>query len=139
MSRGQYNGGVINLAPTPVQKVQKPIASPGDAARRAVDVAANRQAADVVLLDVRGITAFTDYMVIMSADNRRQLAALVTELEHVVQAGGLRLHHIEGTAESGWVLLDFSDVVVHVFSEEQRAYYRLEQVWREAKTLVRIP
>ena len=104
-----------------------------------MDVAANRQAADVVLLDVRGITAFTDYMVIMSADNRRQLAALVTELEHVVQTGGLRLHHIEGTAESGWVLLDFSDVVVHVFSEEQRAYYRLEQVWREAKTLVRIP
>ena len=103
-----------------------------------MDVAANRQAADVVLLDVRGITAFTDYMVIMSADNRRQLAALVPELERVVHSAGLRLHHIEGTAESGWVLLDFSDVVVHVFSEEQRAYYRLEQVWREAKTLVRI-
>ena len=86
-----------------------------------------------MLLDVRGISAFTDYMVIMSADNRRQLAALVTELERVVHAAGLRLHHIEGTAESGWVLLDFSDVIVHVFSEEQRAYYRLEQVWREAK------
>ncbi len=104
-----------------------------------MDVAANRQAADVVLLDVRGVSAFTDYMVIMSADNRRQLAALVTELERVVHAAGLRLHHLEGTAESGWVLLDFSDVIVHVFSEEQRAYYRLEQVWREAKTLVRIP
>lgn len=138
-SRGQYNGGVSNLAPVPVQKVQKPSASPGDAARRAVDVAANRQAADVVLLDVRGVSAFNDYMVIMSADNRRQLTALVAELERVVHAAGLRLHHLEGTAESGWVLLDFSDVIVHVFSEEQRAYYRLEQVWREAKTLVTIP
>ena len=126
---------MTSTVPTPVGM---PAIHVADAARSAVDVASDRQAMDVVLLDVREISAFTDYMVIMSADNRRQVGALVDELERAITTSGLRLHHIEGTAESGWVLLDFSDVVIHVFSEEQRNYYRLDEVWRAAKTLVRL-
>ena len=126
---------MTSAIPTPVEKPDVDVAS---AARSAVDVASDRQAMDVVLLDVREISAFNDYMVIMSADNPRQVGALVDELEKAITESGLRLHHIEGTQESGWVLLDFSDIVIHVFSEEQRGYYRLDEVWRAAKTLVRL-
>lgn len=113
-------------------------ADAGAAARRAVDAASDKQASAVALLDVRGVSAFTDYMVVLTAGSVRQLNALADDLTETVESAGLRANHREGTAESGWVLLDFGDVVIHLFSEEQRAFYRLEQVWREGKELVRI-
>ena len=108
------------------------------AARRAIDTASDKQASDAVLIDVRGVSGFTDYLVVLSANSERHLRSLADDLTEAVERAGLPLHHREGTAESGWVLLDFGDVVAHVFSEEQRAYYRLEQVWRAGKELVRI-
>ena len=108
------------------------------AARHAIDVASDKQASNIVLLDVRGVSGFTDYMVVLSVGSERQLRAMADDLSEAVEKAGLRLHHREGTAESGWVLLDFGDAVVHVFSEEQRDFYRLEQVWRAGKELVRI-
>ena len=108
------------------------------AARRAIDTASDKQASDAVLIDVRGVSGFTDYLVVLSANSERHLRSLADDLAEAVERAGLPLHHREGTAESGWVLLDFGDVVAHVFSEEQRAYYRLEQVWRAGKELVRI-
>lgn len=113
-------------------------ADAGAAARKAVDAASDKQASAVALLDVRGVSAFTDYMIVLTAGSVRQLNALAGDLTQTVEAAGLRVNHREGTAESGWVLLDFGDVVIHLFSEEQRAFYRLEQVWREGKELVRI-
>lgn len=113
-------------------------ADAGAAARRAVDAASDKQGANIVLLDVRDVSAFADYMVVLTAGSVRQLNALAEDLIEAVGKAGLRLHHREGTAESGWVLLDFGDVVTHVFSEEQRDFYRLEQVWRAGRELVRI-
>lgn len=113
-------------------------ADAGAAARKAVDAASDKQASAVALLNVRGVSAFTDYMVVLTAGSVRQLNALANDLTETVESAGLRVNHREGTAESGWVLLDFGDVVIHLFSEEQRAFYRLEQVWREGKELVRI-
>ena len=109
-----------------------------EAARAAVEVASDYQAADVVLLDVRGIASFADYLVIMSADNPRQLQTLSEELDYALDHNGWPLHHREGTIASGWVLLDFTEVVVHIFSEEQRAFYRLEQLWSAGRQVVRI-
>lgn len=109
-----------------------------EAARAAVEVASDYQAADIVLLDVRGVTSFADYLVIMSADNPRQLQTLSEELDYALDHNGWPLHHREGTIASGWVLLDFTEVVVHVFSEEQRAFYRLEQLWSAGRQVVRI-
>ena len=113
-------------------------ADAGAAARRAVDAASDKQGADIVLLDVRGVSGFADYMVVLTAGSVRQLNALAEDLVEAVEQAGPSLHHREGSAESGWVLLDFGDVVVHVFSEEQRDFYRLEQVWRAGRELVRI-
>ncbi len=119
-------------------RAKKPRIKPGPAARLAVDVASDRQAEDIVLLDVRKVSGFADYMVIMSAGSVRQLSSLARELPDAIEQAGLDLHHREGTGDSGWVLLDFGDLVVHVFSVEQRDHYRLEQVWQSAKQLVRI-
>ena len=108
------------------------------AARRAVDVASDKQASDILLLDVREVASFTDYMIIMSAVTPRQTNALAGDLTVAGKASGLLLHHREGTADSGWMLLDFGDVIVHVFDEEQREHYRLEELWEAAKTVVRL-
>ena len=108
------------------------------AARRAVEVASDKQASDILLLDVREVVSFADYMIIMSAFTPRQTNALAEDLTAAAKASGLSLHHREGTADSGWLLLDFADVIVHIFDEEQREYYRLEQLWKAARTVVRM-
>ena len=108
------------------------------AARRAVDVASDKMASDILLLDVREVASFADYMIIMSALTPRQTDALAEDLTTAAKASGLSLHHREGTANSGWLLLDFADVIVHIFDEEQRDHYRLDQLWKAARTVVRM-
>jgi ribosome-associated protein len=126
----------------PETKSDSPLKTPeitaNQAARLALDVASDGQASDIVLLDVRGVSGFADYMVIMSANSARQTRALADQIEDRLIKAGYGIHHREGTPDSGWILLDFADVVVHVFSETQREYYRLEQVWKTAKELVRL-
>ena len=110
----------------------------GAVGREAIDVASEKQGSDILLIDVRDLSSFTDYMVIVTAGSVRQLRALAEDLARAIQGAGLRLHHLEGTAESGWILLDFGDLVAHVFGEEQRSFYGLEHVWRDGQELFRI-
>ncbi|MDE2765047.1 MAG: ribosome silencing factor [Chloroflexota bacterium] len=131
------SGGARSLRP-PIIGAGVEYLEPLDAARIAVDAASDRQADDILLLNVGEVAAFADFLLIMSAGSPRQMGALADEIELAMKRGGCALHHREGSVESGWVLLDFSDVVVHVFSEEQRAYYRLEEVWSAGKPVVRI-
>ncbi len=91
------------------------------------------------MLDLRGLASFADYFVLCSAESPPQFAAIVNEMERVIRERGVRLLHREGTAASGWVLLDFGDVIVHVFTPEQRAYYDLESAWAKAPPVVRVP
>ena len=107
-------------------------------ARRAVDVASDNQASDIVLLDIGEVSSFADYFVILSADSARQIGALSEDLVNALERSGVRLHHREGTADTGWVLLDFGDVIVHLFGREKRDFYSLEDVWGRASELVRI-
>lgn len=109
-----------------------------EAARAAIDVASDRQASNIVLLDVAEVSGFADYLVIMSADNARQIDALAEEMDYALERQDHALHHREGGTDSGWVLLDFGNLVVHIFSEEQRDFYRLDQLWSSGKQLVRI-
>ena len=83
-----------------------------DAARVAVEVASEKQATDIVMLDMRGPVSFTDYFVILSADSRRQMQGLLEDIDVALGAAGMFLHHREGTTEGGWVLLDYGDLVV---------------------------
>jgi len=109
-----------------------------DAARRAVEAASEKQAADVVLLDVNGICSFASYFVICSGESERQIAAILDAVEQTMKQEGLRPHHREGDLDSGWLLLDFGDVIVHIFSPAERQYYRLDELWSQAIPVVRI-
>ena len=98
----------------------------------------DRQASDVVLLDLTQLSAFADYFVIATVDNVRQARALVDTLATAVRARGGHLES-EGDPESGWVLVDAGDgVIIHLFSMESRARYNLEGLWSRAQEVVRI-
>ena len=111
---------------------------PVQIAHQAVQLASDHQATALVLLDVRGLCSFADFFVLMTAETRRHTSALAQELDHGLAQLGIHLRHQEGTAESGWILLDFGDLVVHIFGPEERAYYDLERLWAQALPLVRV-
>lgn len=105
---------------------------PQELARRIGRVAFENQAEDVVLLDLRGLTAACDVFVLASALSEPHVAALAEHIEDALAAEGVRPWHVEGRRNRKWVLLDFVDVVVHLFLKETREYYRLENLWAEA-------
>jgi ribosome-associated protein len=92
----------------------------------------------VVLLDVRKATYLADYFVICTATSDRHLTALSDRLREQVKAENELPNHVEGTTDSGWVLIDYGDVIVHIFSAALRDFYHLERVWTEATTVVRV-
>ena len=90
------------------------------------------------MLDIRRICSFADYFVICSGDSNRQIEAIREEISKALKQEGVIPHHSEGTADSGWVLLDLGGVIVHLFSPQQRDYYRLDELWNEATPVIRI-
>ena len=107
-------------------------------AQYVVEVASDKLAEDIVLLDLRGLASFADYFVIMSAESSRQIEALEEDLTQTLKESGVPRHRREGTPASGWVLLDFSDVIVHLFSPDEREFYDLERLWIRAPQVVRV-
>ena len=98
----------------------------------AARTASAKQASRVVILDVRELIVITDYFVIASGSSDRQVKTILEEVEKALRVLGVRPVRTEGEPESGWVLLDYVDAVVHVFAEEEREYYDLERLWRDA-------
>ncbi len=109
-----------------------------EVAHKAVEAASNKQAMDIVLLDTRGVCSFADYFVICSGESERQIKTISEEIEHVLKKNGVTPHHREGTLDSGWLLLDFGDVIIHIFATEEREYYELDTLWNEAVPVIRI-
>jgi ribosome-associated protein len=114
------------------------ILEPKELADVIVEAIAERLGSDIVLLDMQEVTLLADYFVICSAESTPQFRAILDEVETQVKAAGGRRLHVEGEAESGWILLDYNHVVVHIFDPELRAYYNLEELWKEARLVVRI-
>ena len=146
--RGEGNwrkGGGVALPQMEVEHImeQRPLEevalNPTEVAHRVVDIASDLQAEDIVLLDIRGQAIFADYFVIMTAGSDRQARALRDDMVKRLKLAGVILNNREGgRGDSGWVLLDFGDVIVHIFGAEQRDYYRLEELWNKAPQVVRI-
>ncbi len=106
----------------------------------AAKVAEENRGRDIVILDMRELTSIFDYFVLATGSSRRQLHAISEEIDHTLEQslGDHRLG-IEGYVEGRWILLDYGDVVVHLFDEEAREYYALEQLWCGAKEVAREP
>ena len=94
-----------------------------------------RKAEDMVVLDLRNISSFTDYFLIMHGTSSRQNAALCDALEQDLKARGVRPLSIEGREHAEWILMDYGDFIVHIFSPAARAYYSLEKLWGDAPSL----
>ncbi len=109
-----------------------------DLARRIVDLAEDKKAADIVLLELGPLTTLADYFVICSGGSERQLDAIADGVISALRDERIRPIGREGTAASHWVLIDFGSVVVHVFTPPERDYYGLEKHWSEARTILRV-
>ena len=107
-------------------------------ARKVVEIASEKQASDIALLDMHNVCSFADYFVICAGDSERQIRSIYDEIEQGLKKEGVLPHHHEGTTDSGWLLLDYGDVVVHIFGAFERDYYQLDKLWSEAKPVLRI-
>lgn len=107
-------------------------------ARLIVDTAAEKKASNILLLEVRDLTSLADYFVICEGTSRRQLGAIQSGILESLKEQQYSLRHQEGTPDSGWILLDYEDILVHIFSPERRAYYQLEELWQDAPTVLKM-
>ena len=101
-------------------------------ARHAARAALDKKAIDIVVLDVQGLSGVTDYFVVCSGRSTTHLQSISDAILAELKAVGVRPAHAEGRAGSGWVLLDYGDVLVHMFLEDTREYYALERLWGDA-------
>lgn len=109
-----------------------------DVARRIVELAEDKKAADIVLLDLAGLTTLADYFVVCSGGSERQLDAIADGIIGGMRDEKIRPFGREGTPASHWVLVDFGIVIVHIFTPPERDFYQLEKHWSEAKTIIRV-
>ena len=109
-----------------------------DRALLLADVISDTPAQNTVVLDIHELSPFADYFVITAGENERQLRAIARTVTERMAEAGIRPQRSEGTAPGGWIVLDFGDVMVHIFSVDLRDFYRLEDLWAEAPTLLAI-
>jgi ribosome-associated protein len=98
-------------------------------------LASQFKAGDVILLDVKGLTSFTDYFIICSGKSSRQVQGMADNLEAGLRELGIKPLGVEGRGEGHWVLMDYADVVIHIFYEPVRAFYDLESLWSDARDI----
>jgi len=106
--------------------------------RNIVNILEEKKGEDIVLLDIKGLAPFADYFIFCSGTSYRMLQALADDtIEKVNQQFRLRAR-VEGQPQDGWLLVDFGDIILHLFSPERRNYYRLEELWSNGKVLIRL-
>ncbi|HXV62981.1 MAG TPA: ribosome silencing factor [Vicinamibacteria bacterium] len=103
--------------------------------RNAVEAAREKKAGDIVVLDLRDLASFTDYFLVCSGGSQRQLKTITDEIEKTLRSAKRKPTHVEGYPRGEWILMDYVDFVVHVFTPSSRAYYDLERLWGDAARL----
>ena len=95
----------------------------------------DKKGQDIKVIDIHTVSVIADYFVIASGTNSNQVQAIVDNVEEQLGRAGFEAKQIEGNRNSGWILMDYGDVIVHVFDEENRLFYDLERIWRDGKVL----
>ncbi len=106
-----------------------------DFAKTAIEVMKDKKAEDIKVLDIHEISTMADYFVIASASNSNQIKAIADEIEQKLYEQGCKLIHSEGYQSARWILLNFGDLIIHIFHKEDREFYQLERVWADAKQI----
>ena len=109
-----------------------------DLALHVADILSETPASNTVVLDIRELSSFADFFVICSGENERQLRAITDKLQEELRDAGVRPQRLEGMPNSGWIVLDYNDVIVHVFDQDLRDFYKMERLWAEAPRLLAI-
>ena len=111
---------------------------PIDIAKRAAEIASDKQAADIVLLGTQYVCSFADYFVICSGETGRQIETLREAIIKALREQNVTVARQEGSANSGWILLDFNNVLVHIFAPAERQFYNFDELWSGAQLLVKM-
>lgn len=125
------NAGVVQARPA--HQETQPAEEIDERVLIALHAATEKKALDTVILDLREIASFTDFFVITSGSNERQVQAIADEVVETLKKNGSRVARVEGYKTAEWILLDYGDFVLHVFDEKARKFYDLERLWRESK------
>ena len=104
-----------------------------EAAKLAQEALEDKKGEDIKVLDLIGISNIADYFIIASGNNVNQLRAMADSVEEKLFKEGYKLHHSEGYSGGAWILLDFGEIIIHIFNKEQREFYSLDRVWADAK------
>ncbi len=115
------------------EQPERAVLEPEEAVMAAAKAAGERKATDMVVLDLRKIASFTDFFLICTGTNPRQVQAISDAVQEHLRAAGKRPLHTEGYSSAEWILLDYGDFIVHVFSSASRRFYDLERLWRDAE------
>lgn len=106
-----------------------------DVLKKMYNVLDDRKAKDIKIIDISGISIMNDYMVIASAGNINHVHALTEHLEDEMKEIGMHYTHLEGYKTGNWILMDYGDIVVHIFDDASREFYDIERIWRDGKTM----
>ena len=106
-------------------------------AKLALEALEDKKAMDVRILDITHVSALADYFMIASGSNRNQVQAMADNVEEVLGKAGVHPKQIEGYQSANWILMDYSDVIIHIFSTEDRAFYDLERIWKDGVEIKR--
>ena len=107
--------------------------TPKEMAKLAYETLQEKMAEDIEIIDISGISTLADYFIIATGKNSRHVQTLVDEVDNALGRAGAPDHHDEGYRAANWVLMDYNDIVIHVFSQEDRRFYDLERIWRNGQ------
>jgi len=116
----------------PAPRIRRDRLEANDLARLIVQIAEDKKAEDILMLDIRGLSVIADYFVICTGTSERQVRAIARDLDEQLGKQGITPIHIEGLSDARWVLMDYNTVIVHIFDPITRDYYRLDKLWAEA-------
>ena len=109
-----------------------------ETAKLAVHALEEKKAKDIRIIDISDVTVLADYFIIASGNNRNQVQAMADEVEEALYKAGMEPKQVEGYQTANWILLDYQDIIIHIFDEENRLFYDIERIWRDGKKVIDI-